>query len=1156
MQKKSTANDLPAVVSNRPGQNRRRPTSPGLRYQIMKVTLIQMTVAMIFSGVSIAFDNHAQKILNKEVSLEVKMTSLAEALSEIERAADVKFVYSPARLDLADRVSIDVSREKLGVLLSDLLTPRSIKFRVQENEDYIVLFDSENIPPINAVVEHDPVDEVIVSAVVSGKVADEESNPIPGVNVVVKGTTNGTATDANGRYSLSVADEDAVLVFSFIGYGSQEISVNKRSVIDVILLQDLQRLEEVVVVGYGTQEKVSLTGAIATMKSDDLGKVPVANTTNALAGRLPGVITKQESGEPGKDNTTINIRGFGTPLVIVDGVERSFNDINAEEIESISVLKDASAAIYGARAGNGVVLITTKRGVKGDTRMQYKSSFGVQGVANYPAFVNSGEYAELHREAEIYQGISDAQLLYSEEDINNFYSGAAGYPNGDWWRATVRDWTPQQQHSLSILGGTESVRYYGVIGYIGQQGMYRSGDNKMDRFNVRSNVDIDVTKNLSASIDLSGKVQYLKKPTASTNTIFTNIFNALPIYAVSFPDPDIIPYSGKEDQNPAAISSRSIAGYDDEYNNKYQATFRLNYKLPFIEGLQVMGRFDYYTINGYDKLFQKPFELHNYDEVSGVYSLAAIQSRTRLREDFAKSTFLTSQVSLNYDRHFGNDHRLKGLFVYEAIDSKGNDFWAKREEFLTTSIEQLFASGIANQDLSGSAWEDGRISYVSRLNYEYKGKYMVEGALRYDGSNRFPSDKRWGLFPSISAAWRISEESFIRNSWLDNLKVRGSLSRTGRDDTGMFQYLTGYVYGNDYIIDDALVKSLISTGVANPNITWESMTTYNVGLDINILNNLLYGEMDVFYRLREGMLATRSASIPKEVGASLPAENLNSVSNRGFEIAIGHQKTVNGFRYNVKAMMSWARSKWKHFDEPAYTDPDDIRINSRSGRWTNLSFGYRSVGYFQSEEEIENWPTDQDNNGNNTLKPGDLKYIDLNGDGILDWRDKDIIGKSGLPEVMYALNIDLRYKGFDFFMLWQGSSEHYVELGMRNVFASAFPKPFRYMFTDRWRPGYDDALFPRPSLGSVPNNEADSDFWLQPASYLRLKNISLGYTLSNTITRKLGIDGLRVFVSGENLMTFSKLHRKYGFDPESPQDQNGKYYPQMRSLSVGLNLAF
>ncbi len=1120
--------------------------------RIMKTLSIQTFLALLLASMAYAHSLKGQGIMDKEISVVIEEASLKSVLSEIERHTGVKFTYSPSVIREDQKVSVTASRQTLGEVLSDLLGPLGIHYKLIA--DRISLYKpsdtasvADKIYPVFAATD--------VAFPITGIVLDSESLPLPGASVIEKGTSNGTTTDADGRFSIVVENENTVLVFSFIGYVSHEVAANGRSVIDVVLQADVRSLEEVVVVGYGEQKKVSVTGAIATIRSEELAKVPVANTTNALAGRLPGVITKQESGEPGKDNTSINIRGFGTPLVIVDGVERSFNDINAEEIESISVLKDASAAIYGARAGNGVVLVTTKRGMKGKTRMQFKSSYSLQGVANYPGFVSSGQYAELYREAQISEGITNNQLLYSEEDVSNYYSGAPGYPNGDWWGATVRDWTPQQQHSLSIVGGTESVRFYGILGYIGQQGMYRSGDNRMDRYNVRSNVDIDVTRNLSASIDLSGKIQYLKQPTASTNTIFTNIFNSLPVYAVAFPDPDMIPYSGKEDQNPVAITNRSIAGYNDEYNNKYQATFRLNYKVPFVEGLEARGRFDYYTINGYNKLFQKPYELHNYDEETGVYSLAAMQSRTRLREDFDRSTIMTSQISLNYDHVFGDDHHVKGLLVYEAIDSKGNNFWAKREEFMTTSIEQLFASGIHNQDLSGSAWEDGRISYVSRINYEYKGKYLLEGALRYDGSNRFPVDRRWGLFPSVSAAWRISEENFVSNDWLHNLKLRTSLSQSGRDDTGMFQYLTGYVYGDDYIVNDGLVKSLVSTGVANPNITWESMTTYNVGLDFGIYNDILYGEVDVFYRLREGMLGTRSMSIPGEVGATLPAENLNSQSNRGFEVMIGHRGSVNGFRYNLKGMMSWARSRWEHYDEPAYEDVDDIRINKQTGRWTNLSYGYRAEGFFESEQEIENWPTDQDNNGNLTLKPGDVKYTDLNGDGILDWRDRDIIGKSGLPEIMYAINLDLGYKGFDFFMLWQGSSQHYVELDTRNIFASAFPKPFQYMFTDRWTPDNEGALFPRASLGSVPNNEVNSDFWLQPASYLRLKNVSIGYTFSNTITQRLGIDGLRMFVTGENLMTFSKLQRKYGFDPESPKDQNGKYYPQMRTVSVGLSLS-
>lgn len=990
---------------------------------------------------------------------------------------------------------------------------------------------------------------------IEGKVVDEYEVPLPGVNVTDKGTLNGTITNLNGEFAISVASSTSVLVISYIGYKTQEVLVGDQTTINVQLEIEAIGLAEVVTVGYATQRRVNLTGAVGTVQSEEIAKVPVANTTNAIAGRLPGIIAKQTSGEPGHDAATLNIRGFGNPLVIVDGIERSFGDINAEEIESISVLKDASAAIYGSRAGNGVILITTKRGRSQKTQLNYNSSFGWQGVANYPGFVNSGQYAELYREAEINDGIPEANLSYTDEDIANYYAGAPGYNNGDWWKATVRDWSPQQQHNLSFRGGNENVRFYSYVGYLRQEGMYTSGDNALDRFNLRSNIDVDISKNLSAGIDISGKIQELSSPVAGTQEVFTNIFNALPFYPVSFPDPSIIPYSGKGPQNPVAITTRDISGYNEINSNKYQATLRLNYKVPFVRGLEAKGRFDYLGTMNLPKLWQKEYDLYTYDPVTEVYAIAATQDRISLREDMVRSRTLTGQFSLNYERTINQDHFINGLLVYEAIDSKGNDFWAMRQEFLTSAIEQLFASGIEFQDLNGKAWEDGRISYIGRLNYSYQGKYLAEGSFRYDGSNRFNPSNRWGFFPSVSAAWRISEENFLDNEWLSNLKLRLSYSQSGRDNTGKFQYLTGYEYGADYIIDDRLVQGIRSTGVPNPFITWENMTTYNTGFDLSILQHKLSAEFDLFYRLREGMLATRDKSLPNTVGAILPAENLNSQSNRGFELTLGHQNNVGEVNYSIRGMVSWTRARWEHYDEPDYIDEDEIRINQRTGNWTNLSYGYQAVGFFQDQEEIDGWHVDQDLNGNSTLVPGDLKYLDLNNDSLLNWRDQMVIGKTGTPEWMVGLNFDLSYKGFDFSMLWQGALGHYVEMDTRNIFSSSFPKPFEYMYDQRWSPGNEDALYPRASLATVENNIRNSDFWLKPAAYLRLKTISISYSLPVGWIDKVGISNLSISAGGYNLLTFSKI-KEYGFDPESPKDQSGKYYPQMRTLFLGLNLTF
>jgi TonB-linked SusC/RagA family outer membrane protein len=1086
-----------------------------------------------------------------KLTLKMSDSKIIEVLDEIEEQSEFYFLFNQKLVDVERKVDIDVQEKAIDAILQNLFAGTNVNHMVIDRQIVLTTFKPELL------ARQQPA--------VSGTVTDEAGQPLPGVTVVVKGTTRGTVTNADGNYTITGIPEDATLQFSFVGMRTHEVEVVGQTVIDVTMEIDAFGIEEVVAIGYGTQKRANLTGSVATVKNEELAKTPIASISNALAGRLPGLIVKQEQGAPGADQASINIRGFGTPLVIVDGIEQDFNTINPNEIESISVLKDASAAIYGARAGNGVILVTTKRGRIGRPTITLKSSYTLQGVTDLLKPVNAGQYAELMREYQLNSGIASDKTRFSEEDIQLYYDGTdpEGHPNTDWVDLALNDWSPMQEHNISMTGGSEKIKYYGFLGYLDQVGMFKSNNNVYKRYNVRMNVDANISENLSIGLDLSGIKGDLLRPSLDDKALWRSLYDATPVSHYAFPDPTKTPYAGMGNFNVLASSNIDKSGYIGNENNQINGTLSLNYKIPSINGLNLKALINYTQNTLENKTWTKQYDQWNYDFESNTYTYVKSSRPTSLEQMFTKSQLLTGQFSIDYNRVFKQNHTIKALLLYEFIDNNRYWFSAYRTNYITNAIDYLFAGGNEDQLADGSALETGRSSFVGRINYGYKGKYLLEVTTRYDGSPKFPKDKRWGFFPSVSAGWRISEEGFIKNStpWIDNLKLRASMSRTGYDAVGAFQYLSGYQFSGNYAIGESVQQGLKSTGLSNPNITWETMTTYNTGIDFFVLNSKIYTEIDAFYRLREGMLANRQGSLPNTFGASLPAENINSQSNRGFEVLLGHKNNKGEFKYDISANVSWTRAKWEHYEEPEYTDPDQIRINKNTGKWTDLFYGYRSDGLFTSQEEIDNIEFDQDQKGNTTLQPGFIKYVDLNNDGVLDWKDKDIIGDGSVPRMMFGLNFNAKYKAFDFSVLFQGASEFNFRLSQINIESNRTPLVFLY--ENRWTQENNDpnALVAIQAINAKANNNQASDFDLYDATYLRIKNINLGYTLSGNWMRKIGVNHFRIYVAGTNLLTFSGLS-KMGIDPEAiienPNNllrKGGYYYPQQKTITAGIEIS-
>ncbi len=1081
-----------------------------------------------------------------QISLTMKNRPVREVIKEIEKVSDYRFFYNDELSDLNKIISIDVKNGDIKDIMELIARQAAVSYVLKANHQVVLSLATVN-------QQKDVVK-------ITGKVIDDQGEGVIGANVMEKGTTNGTITNMDGEFSLEVPNK-ATLQISYIGFNTQEIPVNGQKSFTIRMTEDTQSLDEVVVVGYGTQKKLNVTGAVATLKNEELVKSPVASTTNALVGRLPGLIAKQKSGQPGFDAADINIRSFGSALVIVDGVEQSFNNIDANEIESVSILKDASAAIYGARAGNGVILVTTKRGQSGKPNISFNGTLTSQSYTNFPEPVNAGQYATLFREAQINSGIPENQTKFSEEDIAKYFAGNnPQYPSTNWYDEIMKKSALQQQYNLTIRGGTDVVKYYTFLGYLSQDGMFKGGNTGYRRFNVRSNLDVNLTSDLTFSLDLSAikdDVRQSNRP-ASEEWFWMDFFDSTPTSHASFPDPTKVPHIGPGPFNAIINTHEDLGGYDKTYKNTLNGAFTVNYKVRPVPGLSAKLKLNYQQVSYDRKNWTKQNDIWDYDYATDTYTLYGKSMPTSLKQEFHKNQVITGQFSLNYDRVINKDHAINGLALVEIIDYNNGNFSAYRENYVTSAIDQLFAGGTINQQANGSASVSGRASFVARANYAYQGKYLLEATARYDGSPNFPKDKRWGFFPSLSAGWRMSEEAFIKNNltWIDNLKLRAGVSQTGFDSVGAFQYLTGYKFEGYNVLGGKEVPGLTTTGIANTNISWETMTLYNVGLDLSVLNNKLYSEIDVFYRKRDDMLGTRVVSLPNTFGATLPSENINSQSTRGFEVLIGHRGNFGEFSYDISGNVSWSRSKWIHYDEPDYTDPDDIRLKKKSGQWIDVYNAYKSDGLFTSQEEIDNLGYDMDGMGNTSLRPGDIKILDLNNDGEVDWRDASTIGSGGTPHIIYGINLNMKYKGFDLSVFAQGAADYYVQLQSGNINIDGVRTPFKVIWNERWTPENNDrnAIIPRQKIGQTTNNW-NSDYWYKNASYLRLKNLTLGYTFDKGLIRNLRMENLRLFVVGTNLFAINPL-RKYGLDPETPDATRGWSYPVTKSVSLGLNVTF
>ena len=1102
-----------------------------------------------------------QSIMETKIKVKLENASVEQIFSYIERNTSFKFFYDQEVIDQNVRFSIN----KRNVLLSDLLLEisrdASLKFKQINNVINV------NRTANNQINRQDLIEVIIQTRTVNGRVTSfEDDEGLPGVNVVERGTSNGTVTDLEGNYTLTV-NEGATLVFSSVGYTTEEVAIGERSVVNLAMTQDIQQLQELVVVGYGTQKKKSLTGSVNSVDAEELNEVKVPNSTQLLQGRVPGVITKQSSGLPGQDGANISIRGFGNPLVLVDGMERNLANIDPNDIESISVLKDASAAIYGARSGNGVILVTTKRGTKGEPQFSYDGSYSWQQFTQKPEVVtDAGIYSEFWNEAEINMGVP---TTYTEDEVQNYKDGIPGYESYDWYDFALNQWTPLQQHNLSVNGGGDAITYFAGLGYTDQGSVISSGDFYYKRYNMRSNVNAKISENLSASLDFDYTYEFQRKVPQEdgndVNTMMRSIYKSQPMAPTTFSDTTLNPTSNFQGTHNRLYGNTfaEVGGTQDLERNIMTANFYLDYNIPGIEGLSTNLRFIYRTNELRNNTFRKAFPLHQRDPDTGDYTQIGTfgaNNKNLLNIRDRRFTRIKPIYQLRYNRELQR-HSFDALLIAQYIGENTNQIVGQTENLLSDELPYLNFGDPVFHRLDQFVTENGRTSFAGRFKYGFLDKYLIEATFRADASSFFPPDSRWGFFPSVSAGWVLTEEDFLQGSeFLNFMKLRLSYSKTGYDQNAIpYDYFTGYdVFTTPpFLFGSNQYRRLRSASLPNSDMTWEDMTIYNAGVDATMLEGKLMVQLDAFYRKRTNILAIPQSAFPSTFGAILPRDNLNSSDNRGFELMLTYENQTGDFFYRVSGNMTLARSKWIRFEEEDYDTEAEIRVFKRSGTWTNRSVGYVTDGIFRSQQEIDSHPLDQDQNENQTIIPGDIKYVDLNGDGILTWEDQQEIGwGTGNPELNFGFNFLGRYKNFSLSVLLQGGSMYSGNVsGLARLPFNNASTPFMLHWENRFHPEKNpDGTLPLVTLGVRENNNRFSDFWLRDITYLRIENVRLTYNLPEFI-QGIGIDRWQAYISANNLYAFSNLGiYKSSFDPEAQLTHND--YPPNRTISLGMNISF
>ncbi|NMH86754.1 TonB-dependent receptor [Flavivirga algicola] len=1118
---------------------------------------------------------HSQK---NKITLNLNNATISSVIDEIEANSKFKFLFRTNVVNLERKISINAQKEDISSVLNRIFENTKTSFEIDNRKILLYKSKKEAIP-------EDEVSIVEQQIEVKGTIVDEQGLPLPGASIVEKGTANGVTTDFDGNFTIRLKGDNPALVISYVGYSTQEIVIGDKTQLSIKMQSDSAALDEVVIVGYGTQKRETVTGSVATVKGRELVKSPSVNLTNTLAGRVSGLFVTQAGAEPGFDDAEITIRGTNTynnsgALVVIDGIpdrDGGLGRINPADIENVSVLKDASAAIYGARAANGVILVTTKKGKVGKTKVTYSFNQGWASPTQIPDMANAAQYAELVNELRIYElpssewqpayngftstgsytqpGGNVVNAPWTPEDIELFGNGQDpwGHPNTDWFDETFKNAAPQQKHTIQMSGGSENIQYYTSLGYLNQDAIYKNSATGYEQYDLRLNLNAKISEHVKFSLGVMGREEIRNLPTENVNDIFRMLTRGRPTEVAYWPNglpgPDI-----ENGQQPVVITT-SATGYDREKRDYLQTNGVLDIDIPWVEGLSVQGSVAVDKSFSNQKVWRTPWTLYGWDGTSlgadGLPVLVPGQKgppEPNLTQSTANTLNIFLGANIKYARGFG-DHNFAFLAGTNKETTEFEGFNAFRRYFISPVIDDLFAGGDAEKDNGGFSDRAARLNYFGRVNYDYKEKYLLEFLWRYDGSYLFPENSRYGFFPGVSAGWVLTKESFLENSsFINFLKLRGSWGQLGNDkfddsDFPLNQYLATYGF-NSYFINNSEVTTLAETKVPNSAITWEIARNVNIGIEAKFLDHKLSLEFDVFSNKRSKILTQPSASLPSLSGITPPRQNIGEVENKGFDFYLGYSDNIGDFTYSVSVNGGYAKNKILFNDEaegaPLWQRQTGNSINSF------LVYGYDGV--FATQADIDAETLDYSALTNN-LRPGDMKFVDYNNDGAITPDDRFRTNKNITPTFTGGLNINAGYRNFDLSLFFQGATGGSIPLAFTE--AGTIGNFTTSTYNNRWTVNNPSSVHPRITNRADQYFSQGNTYWLENTNYLRLKNLEFGYTFPEAVIGKMGITNLRFYISGSNLFTISNTT----FDPEGINN-SGRDYPNSKIINTGFTITF
>ena len=1121
-------------------------------FNLKMPAFMRLVVLLLFVFIQVSADNLYSQ--SARVSLNMQDATIEEILNTIEQESEFFFLYNNKLINVDNKTSVNVDSQPVQLVLNELFAHTDIIYRIEDRQ--IILTKKEFIA--NERKQQD-------KRKITGVVVDETGEPVIGASVLERGTSNGAITGIDGDFSLDVS-ENAELQVSYIGYITQIVGTVNRTTIRIIMTEDYQLLDEVVVVGYGQQKKVSITGAVGGIKNESINRM-ANSTTAAMQGLAPGLTILDKGGAPGQANTRLRIRGITTinnsdALLLVDGVEQRISDINPDDIENISILKDASTtAIYGSRAANGVILITTKRGSEGGVRINFNSYWGLQQVTNKPKHMESTTYMRQQNYA--FENAGQA-ARYSETFIrewtDNHKRDPITYREANQWQDVVYSNALQHNYSLNVSGGTEKARGLMALRYYKQDGVVPNFNSDIKE--IRVNTDFNPFKALKISADANFRTRYSTEPVGAFDYdvngggIFYCMFHATQFVVPRYPGGG---YGlGNKNANPLLLAEK--AGSYQRWNNLFIGNLKA--ELSLFDGLKFITQY------AQRYAFNKTVSFTNaYTEIDTqfldwgatardeTYNPAANRSRTRdisrnsMSDSRSDNDEYTLNLLLDYEKQFGK-HNVHALAGFSQIENKSSNNEAYRQDFYNNDVPSINMGSESTWKAYGSNSVYALRSYFGRFNYNYDDRYLFEGNLRYDGTSRFTGDNQYGTFPSFSAGWRISNEAFwgdgLRNI-ISDFKLRGSWGVTGNQTAGLYAFYESYA-STTYNFNGDVVDGYMQTSLANRELKWETSKQTDIGIDAGFLKNRLNLTADYYYKRTDGILV--SLPISGTIGLNAPVQNAAIVDNKGFELALDWRDHVGDFTYGVTFHISNNKNEVISLGGANPTVSGglaDVISTVREGYPIDAYWGYQTGGLLTQSDIDNKYPV-----YDSRMSLGDVKYIDRNNDGAIDAEDMTVIGDE-FPRYPFAISANAAWKGFDFSFMLQGVMDAQTRISGALTEGGNFEGFTLDIYKDYWTPDNTNARFPRPRK-SVDYNTMMSDYWVVDANYIRLKNIQLGYTLPRALSRKASIEKARIYLAGSNVLTFSPL-KEWGLDPEFVAGRF-LYYPQTTVYTIGINLTF